>query len=133
MGTPSRLATEGRVGLQAIGASVATAPFDVLVRVGEEPPATLADAVSLGATLPFPPFDALAAIDLAPRPLAAVASLPGEGVVLAEVDLGAAIERAGLDGLDDGETYALVFVGPAASLGEGAWWRGFDVAVVPTR
>lgn len=128
----SRIVVPGRVGLQAVGGSVAAAPFDVTVRVAPDGvPFDLADAVSLGAALPDPPDAQRDAVGLtAGGTPEAAALLPGDGAELARVDLAAAMARSGIDTVEDGRSYAIVFVGPTPTLGPGPFWPGFDAAVI---
>ncbi len=131
--SPSRVVAEGRVALQAIGGAVAAPPFDVAVRAdADDVPLELADGVSLGAALPVPPDTSRAALDLMDGDaFTALARLPDQEIELASVDLDAAMERAGVDALEDGRGYAIILVGPTPTLGAGPSWPAFDAAFVP--
>lgn len=128
----SRIVVPERVGLQAVGGSLASAPFDVTVRVAPDGvPFDLAEMVSLGAALPNPPDVERDAVGLtAGGTPEAAALLPNDGAELATVDLAAAMERSGIDTLEDGRSYAMVFVGPTPTLGPGPFWPAFDAAMI---
>jgi hypothetical protein len=132
--SPSRLAADGKVGFQSIGASVAAAPFDVRLRPGLDGVSFLVTAeLSWGAAAPFPPSDdrdvALVGV---PAQLGAVVTLPGDmNTELAEIVLADAAERADIGTFSNGEAYTMVFVGASPGLGDGPWWRAFDALFIP--
>lgn len=132
--SPSRLASAGRVGFQSIGASLASAPFDVRLRAGLNGDVfRITESLSWGASAPFPPYDGrdLASVGV-PSQLGAVITLPGdEDTQLATFELADAADRAGIGTFAEGTAYTVGFVGPSPSLGEGPWWHAFDAFFVP--
>jgi len=132
--SPSRLAAPDRLGIQSIGASLAAAPFDVLLRPNlDGVPFRVTEALSWGASAPFPPNQERAAVYVGvPAQLSTIVTLPNDDEVpLDEIDLAGAAERAGINTFSDGEAITIAFVGAQPGLGDGPWWHGFDAVLIP--
>ncbi len=131
----SRIAQADRLGLQVVNASRGT--DSLALQSGTppnttQPPVNIAFGVSFGAILPRPP-------DL-DQPLVAYGSPIGPvplqvasgSTVSLSVDWASALALGGVSQLENGQTYALIVVGPRIDIATPGWWNLPAVTLVPT-
>lgn len=131
----SRLTKPDKLGLQVVNASRGT--DSLTLQSGTPPntthnPLTLASSVGFGAILPRPPDLArqLAAYGV---PLGTVPLQAYSGAALALTQKwSAALSLGGLSKLQNGQTYALIAVGPRIDIATPGWWNAPVIGIVPT-
>ncbi len=131
----SRITQPNLLGLQVVNASRAT---DSLTLQSGTPPntthnaLTIASNVGFGAILPRPPYLDHALVDYG-TPLDTVPLNAYSGSTLALSDpWSATLQAGGLSKLADGQTYALIAVGPRLDVATPGWWNAPAITVVPT-
>jgi hypothetical protein len=132
--TLSRLTEFGEVGVQVVHASLATPEFDL----SATPPANSGDFpislgtnVTLGEVSPRPPRFGFSKIELGANTSTWSVDILMEGMKKSEF-WPTIITRGGIEELLDGQTYALVVVGPRADINGFSWWNQAVISAVPT-
>jgi hypothetical protein len=131
----SRKVRFGVLGLQAVHASLATGEIEVTstpTGMSTEPWQYIAAGVKLGAIVPREPRLDLAAEDSGANNAFWQLEATQSSVRLFAEPWTSILRRAGLSELRDLQTYALVLVGPSASLRVSGFWNRPAFTVVPT-
>ena len=129
-------ATQGKVALQAVHASMAMDTVDVRIDPGDDSGTTflLAPLLGLGAVGPKPPYTDLSDETLGSLSEAAIEMYsPGfDEVPLARIDLDEALDHGGLTHRDvtNSEAFTLVAVGAAPGVDAGSWWHALTLTAV---
>jgi hypothetical protein len=127
---------EERVTLSVLGGSPAIMQFDLSLI-----PASLGDALRVatrvgpGALRPLPPFAGASAAELGATSGAALVEMFafGGGTPVYKSDWTPTLRAAGIQGLRDGRSYTLIFVGPFPGFAKRRWWNDPLVTLVENR
>ena len=131
----SRITAAERLGLQAVNASRAT--DNLTVQSGTPPNTTenalrVASELGFGAILPRPPDLDHALVDYGtPIGTVPLEGLSGSTSALSQT-WSDALARGGVSKLENGQTYAIIVVGPRIDIATPGWWNLPAISVVPT-
>jgi hypothetical protein len=133
----SRVTAQNHIGLQAVNASLASDTLSFQSEPGESsslPGFAFAYSVGFGAISPLPPELGYSSNTVGPVAQAFLEVVPsGSAVPAFSSSWGTALALGGGGELQDGKSYAVVYVGPSANVpSAGKWWNTPELVALPT-
>jgi hypothetical protein len=128
----SRVTSPDKLGVQALNASLAIEEIGMRTAPSGAAGSVIAASVSSGEISPKPPNIAATAAQYGVSDPSWMVEVQDGGVTALSESWATVLARGALSGVEDGKTYAFIFVGPRPDLKAANWWNAPAITIAPT-